>query len=332
MRVGAGDVEAFHRVRAALPLGRRGHIVRTVHGGQIAAGIGGTEEFRVFETKPHKRKHDLVGKGLAHPLDGVVVDPEFFTLVPIAEQKPGDRRTTRKGADDRLEKGVRARIELVFGRPGMEGPLGLQVVGRKQGVQLPEPVTAFRHVHGGKNVDRYSLRVAEGAAGIVHETEPVPELGPRCGVGRIGFLRLQEDIVGKEVWREGEESPVVVDRHLDVDVVVPRYESAVADRTEQGASVQPVFQVRFGTDRVEYFQKPQHDELAAPQGRVALRSQIGNNFVEILHRKPSGQSMGTLAQFSFTGPHFFIVIVICEMNFSFVLILHLLMCIVILHI
>ena len=85
------------------------------------------------------------------------------------------------------------------------------------GVGFREVVAAFHHE--GVEVAHLALRHAQRGFGL------------RC-------LHLQ---VGRQ-FAEGQfgEAGECVGGHADVDVVVPRYEAAVADRAEQGAAVEPV--------------------------------------------------------------------------------------------
>lgn len=75
----------------------------------------------------------------------------------------------------------------------------------------------------------------------------------RAGLLRAGVVfRIRHNVfIAKSLLRKPQEPLVVIARHGDVDIVIPRDEAGMAARTERGARVEEVRDAMFAAHRID---------------------------------------------------------------------------------
>ena len=127
-------------------------------------------------------------------------------------------------------------------------------------------------IHKREDIHKDSLyiRLAEIVALFDIERVAVADLRDRLLASRIRFWGLQVEPVGQFLGSNLLESFFIFQRHTDIDIVIPRYETAMAYGSEQGTAIQPVFYLVALADFVYFFQNSQLLELACPQILLAI--------------------------------------------------------------
>ena len=98
--------------------------------------------------------------------------------------------------------------------------------------------------------------------------------GFACG---FGLRCLQHKSLTEFLWGYLGEAACIGERHGYVDVVVPRYEAAVAHCTEQRTAVKPVGNAVLEADAVDFFEYGELLELCTAQLEVFELVEIGHD-------------------------------------------------------
>ena len=118
-------------------------------------------------------------------------------------------------------------------------------------VTLAEAARHVRVRNEREDIDEESLRVVKREVLIALNVErvEVAHLHNRLS-GVLGLGHLQHESAAQFLRSNLGKAARVVERHCDVDIVVPRNEASVTHGAKQSASVEPVLDVVLATDAV----------------------------------------------------------------------------------